>query len=299
MRCKVARNLVAGNIDELGLNPTSSPVPTAPPNAFKGGNISMEYLAGEQLKLSSAMVDHGSIYDRHPHAALTLQGKVPTNLRYLWKENECSKHFPNSPQEAGTNVFHYLEQRDLYRRMKKLEFPAFCVGSIVAVTKSDQYAPRGFTRFVGLCILKNEFQNMLRACFTLRNVILEEPLEINFFTNSPQIQKIEVLRHEMWYEHANSLEFLRDFPPRFSKIDEQMEAEPYSVEPSIFRFNTKDRNELKMWFDDDFQSRRRIGAPYMDREDWHPWGKAKTGYNGRRKYGYLQPNNVYINPNMI
>merc|ERR1739848_8750 len=122
------------------------------------------------------------------------------------------------------------------------------------------------------------FQNRMAATFTLRNVILDEPMEIVIHKYSPLIQKYEVLRHQVWKGHEKDLTMLRDYPPRFSTFAEDMLADPqYTFDnPYIYAPSDEDHAELKTWFDTDFERRRRPGAPYMAREDNHPWGKMKT-----------------------
>ena len=66
--------------------------------------------------------------------------------RFIWKEQDWCEGFPASPEEANVDVFTYLEQRDCYRRLKKMQFKEFCVGSFVEVTYADQYATDGFNR---------------------------------------------------------------------------------------------------------------------------------------------------------
>lgn len=64
----------------------------------------------------------------------------------VWEEQDCSESFPASPEEANLDLVHYLEQRDMWMRQRMLHIPKFCVGSIIAVTRGDMYAPDGFTR---------------------------------------------------------------------------------------------------------------------------------------------------------
>ena len=64
----------------------------------------------------------------------------------VWEELDCSESFANSPEEANLDLVHYLEQRDMWQRMKVLQIPNFCVGSIIAVTRADRFSPKGFTR---------------------------------------------------------------------------------------------------------------------------------------------------------
>lgn len=110
-------------------------------------------------------------------------------------------------------------------------------------------------RFVGICIAKNHWQNTLGATFTLRNVIDGEPMEVNFQLYSPNIQKIEVLKHEKRDKPA--LWYLRDYPPNNSYVNEAMEALPYTHEPSIYVKSKEERLKIEKWFDQVWKSKRR------------------------------------------
>ncbi|XP_002164420.3 large ribosomal subunit protein bL19m [Hydra vulgaris] len=220
--------------------------------------ISYDILVKNRLKKSDARVDPGSIYKTYPNAEKALIGKNP-KLRYVWDEQDCSNSFPSTPEEARLDLLNFLEQRDMWMRRKNLKIPQFCVGSIIKVTRADRLAPEGWTRFVGICIHKNYKQNMKGANFTLRNVLFDEPLEIRYPFYSPLIQKIEVLRHEKWENelHWNGLKFLRDYPPAYSTIDENMEAEEYTTEPVIRRWTDEDKDRVASWFKDIYKSRKR------------------------------------------
>lgn len=62
-----------------------------------------------------------------------------------------------------------LERLDMFRRREYVEVPEFYVGSVLAVTVSDKFAPGKTNRFVGICIMR-EYSG-LRHYFILRNVI--------------------------------------------------------------------------------------------------------------------------------
>lgn len=311
----VLRNLVE-DLDHVSLGETKGAQFDF--SVIKDGKISEEYLADQFIRqhIYSAKIDIGSIYQNIPDAVPTLQGKEPKEGKFIWdrqaarkalpepevvaaeqdtkgqttdqvEEAHCTQvavqEFPQSPQAANTNLLTFLQQRDIYRRGKVLDVPDFCVGSIVAVTRADKNLPRGSGRFVGIVTEMDPFQNRTAAMFTLRNVILDEPMEINIHKYSPLLQKIEVLRHQTWKGHETDLTMLRDYPPRFSTFAEDMPVEPqYTADyPFSYAPSESDRDDLKAWFDADFERRRRPGAPYMRREDNHPWGKLKTH---KRKY---------------
>ena len=101
-------------------------------------------------------------------------------------------------------------------------------------------------RFRGICIYKGHWQNSLGASFTLRNVIDNEPLEINFQLYSPLIQELKVLKHQKFKEHQ--LKYLRDYPPAFSFVSEKMKEQPYTEEPELFEFNEEHQKKIDRWF---------------------------------------------------
>ena len=101
-------------------------------------------------------------------------------------------------------------------------------------------------RFRGICIYKSHWQNSLGASFTLRNVIDNEPLEINFQLYSPLIQELKVLKHQRFREHQ--LKYLRDYPPSFSYVSNKMKEQAYTEEPEHFEFNDEHRKKIDRWF---------------------------------------------------
>ena len=109
-----------------------------------------------------------------------------------------------------------------------------------------------YCRFVGICILRDVPENVLYSRFTLRNMIDNEPIEFNFQLYSPLIQKIEVLKHERRTNWAGKedLTFLRDFPPEDSTVDENMEAVPYTDEPTPYVPKYGERMRIIQWFKD-------------------------------------------------
>ena len=72
--------------------------------------------------------------------------------RKVWEEQDCSNSFPDSPEAANLDLLNYLEQRDMWERHKNIDVPNFCVGSIIAVTRADQFAPQGWTRYCNFLI---------------------------------------------------------------------------------------------------------------------------------------------------
>lgn len=194
------------------------------------------------------------IYKTLPNAKVALDGATP-EPRFLWKEKDWPSGFPDSPEEAKTDVMTYLEQKDCYRRLQKLNAKDFSVGSVVAVTRADPLIAKGKVKFVGICIAKNHWQNTLGATFTLRNVVEGEPVEVNFQLYSPLIQRIEVLRHMR--RHRKALWYLRDYPPSMSSVNEKMKALPYTEEPELYIPTKEEKKKVKAWFSGVWKAKRR------------------------------------------
>lgn len=121
-----------------------------------------------------------------------------------------------------------LERKDMYRRRAILSIPEFYVGSIMAVTVADEFAPNKENRFVGICIAREGIG--LDANFTLRNVVDNQGIEIRYEMYHPHIQKIEMLKLEKRLDEE--LYYLRDAPPEYSTI-------PFDFEPVQFAKGSK------------------------------------------------------------
>lgn len=117
-----------------------------------------------------------------------------------------------------------LEREDMLARRSQIEIPEFYVGSILAVTVSDPNAPGKTSKFVGLCISRD--QQGLRHQFTLRNYIEHEGVEIRYDMYNPTIRSIEVLKLEKRLDEH--LYYLRDAEPEFSTFSFDMEPEHHS-----------------------------------------------------------------------
>ena len=217
-----------------------------------------ELLVSRILKNTDPSIDYGSIYKKCSNAHDALIGTKAVR-RVIWEEQDCTESFPGSPEEANLDVRHYIEQRDMWERRKILNIPKFCIGSIIAVTRGDQWSDTGFSRFVGICIHINPHRNTKGHLFVIRNVIMGEALEIQYPFYNPLIQKIEVLRHQYWENEMPfiGLRFLRDYPLEYSTIDEKMEAEEYNEEPSVRKWTSEDKEKIVNHFDDIYESRRR------------------------------------------
>ncbi|XP_064594441.1 LOW QUALITY PROTEIN: large ribosomal subunit protein bL19m-like [Liolophura sinensis] len=112
-----------------------------------------------------------------------------------------------------------LEREDMYRRRVNLDIPEFYVGSVMAVTVADQYAPGKKNRFLGICIHRGGYG--LRSSFILRNVIDDEGIEVMYEMYNPLIQKIEVLKLEKRLD--DELFYLRDAPKEHSFFPQNMD----------------------------------------------------------------------------
>ncbi|XP_065837950.1 large ribosomal subunit protein bL19m-like [Oscarella lobularis] len=118
----------------------------------------------------------------------------------------------------GTNLVDFLDRTDMHRRRTRIAIPDFCAGSYVAVTCSDPFAPKGETRFVGICIARRN--SRLASNFTLRNVVGGEPVEMTYDLYSPRLQNIEVLKLER--RRRAKLYYLRNRPAKQSTVSEHM-----------------------------------------------------------------------------
>ncbi|XP_064488797.1 large ribosomal subunit protein bL19m-like isoform X2 [Ornithodoros turicata] len=117
-----------------------------------------------------------------------------------------------------------LERMDMLKRRTAIEIPEFYVGSILAVTVSDNYAPGKQNRFVGICTEREG--HGLRHRFTLRNVVDHQGVEIMYDMYSPIILKIEVLRLEKRLD--DNLRYLRDALPEYSTFPLDMEPDAHT-----------------------------------------------------------------------
>ncbi|KAK6641327.1 hypothetical protein RUM44_013036 [Polyplax serrata] len=137
-----------------------------------------------------------------------------------------------------------LERRDMLRRRNIISIPEFYVGSIMAVTSSNQHASGKSTRFVGICIMK--YAQGLNSKFILRNIVEQQGVEILYNVYSPLIQKIEVLKLEKRLDEE--LFYLRDAPNEYSTVPFDMQPE-YRDEKSPVPLNTiKVKINPRPWF---------------------------------------------------
>jgi len=141
-----------------------------------------------------------------------------------------------------------------------LNIPTFCVGSILAVTYADKWSEMGSSKFVGICVHINPYVNTKGHMFILRNVIMDEGVEINFPFYNPLIQKIEVLLHQRWDNEVPGvgLRFLRDYPAEYSRVEENYKQDDYpeyTAVPTRRPWTDEDRSKVVKHFEDIFHSR--------------------------------------------
>lgn len=110
----------------------------------------------------------------------------------------------------------------MIKRRENLDIPEFYVGSILAVTVSDPFAPGKVSRFLGICIYREG--SGLNTCFTLRNIIDREGIEIRYDLYNPTIRSIELIKLEKRLDQ--DLRYLRDALPEYSTF-------PLDLEPEI------------------------------------------------------------------
>ncbi|GFY01710.1 39S ribosomal protein L19, mitochondrial [Trichonephila clavipes] len=153
--------------------------------------------------------------------------------------NHLKKFLPDPKFEFRNKVREKLERQDMLKRRAVIDIPEFYVGSILAVTASDAFAPGKENRFVGICIGRTYCG--LRATFTLRNIVDQQGVEIMYDLYNPTLLSIEVLRLEKRLDEH--LYYLRDAPPEYSVFPFDMEpefrveGEPVIVNPIKVKLN--------------------------------------------------------------
>ncbi|TGZ70157.1 hypothetical protein CRM22_003352 [Opisthorchis felineus] len=117
-----------------------------------------------------------------------------------------------------------LERREMMLRRRTFAIPEFYVGSILAVSIADKFAPDGIHRFVGICI--ERLNEGLWTTFTVRNVIEKTAVEIKYELYNPTLQSLEVLLLEKRLDQ--NLLYLRDAPLQESRVPFDMAPVPHS-----------------------------------------------------------------------
>ncbi|XP_074662892.1 large ribosomal subunit protein bL19m-like [Tubulanus polymorphus] len=156
--------------------------------------------------------------------------EIPREFR-----NSHPEFLPNASWWMRDRITEKLERRDMMRRRAVIDIPEFYVGSILAVTVSDPYAPGKKNRFVGLCIERGGWG--LRSNFLLRNIVDGLGVEILYELYNPTVQKIELLKLEKRLD--DSLFYLRDCPPEYSTIPFDMEPIPHQKGAPVPVFTEK------------------------------------------------------------
>jgi large subunit ribosomal protein L19 len=141
-----------------------------------------------------------------------------SELRFAYPE-----FLPNPVLQYRNKTYDKLMRLDLIRRRTVLDIPEFYVGSVLAVTISDPYAPGKVSKFVGICI-QRQGQGTY-ANFTLRNRVDGQGVEIRYDLYNPTIREIQVLKLEKRLD--SELMYLRDALPEYSYFPFDMTPEPH------------------------------------------------------------------------
>ncbi|XP_060085787.1 large ribosomal subunit protein bL19m-like [Ylistrum balloti] len=175
--------------------------------------------------------------------------KVPRDFTEVYPE-----FLPNrGPNWSKDTLRDALERNDMLNRRRHLKMPEFYVGSILAVTAADIFAPNKSSRFVGICIERG--RQGMEHIFTLRNVIDGQGVEISYHLYNPTIQRIEVLKLEKRLDEH--LRYLRNAPQEYSTVPFDLKVtlipkgQPIPINGQIVPLNPKpwlerwERQELK------------------------------------------------------
>lgn len=162
---------------------------------------------------------------------------------YLSYRHIYAEFLPDPNVKFRNTIREKLERKDMISRRTQVAIPEFYVGSIMAVTISDQHSPGKTERFVGICIKREGCG--LRASFILRNVIDNEGVEVLYELYDPTIQKIEVLRLEKRLDEQ--LLYLRDSYPEYSTFDVNMTPELITEDTPVPVNTTKVKLKPRPW----------------------------------------------------
>lgn len=187
--------------------------------------------------------DEELIQNRPPPRKNFKESLLPNDWHKLI--DKYPEFLPDPKNNSPTAVFRMID--DMLKRRTVLEIPEFYVGSILAVTLSDQYSETKKSRFVGICI---ERQGQMKfSTFTLRNIIDGMGCEIRYELYNPLILSIEVLKLEKRLD--DSLIYLRDALPEYSTIPEDMKpvvnVNPDEVPINKTRVKMKPRPWSRRW----------------------------------------------------
>ncbi|KAI8791959.1 39S ribosomal protein L19, mitochondrial [Biomphalaria glabrata] len=166
---------------------------------------------------------HHDLVDKHRRSPLQkgtevlqtdTEVKAPRDYRFVMPE-----FMPRPNFEDRDRVLEKLERCDMFRRRTNITIPEFYVGSIMAVSISDPYAPNKRNRFVGICIDRGGIG--LKAYFVLRNVVDGLGVEVMYQMYNPTVHSIEVLKLEKRLDEQ--LYYLRNCPLEYSTFSFDME----------------------------------------------------------------------------
>ncbi|PAA49053.1 hypothetical protein BOX15_Mlig004489g3, partial [Macrostomum lignano] len=148
------------------------------------------------------------------------QAEVPPEIKRLYQEALP----PIVSQDYRDPIVESLHRAEMMRRRRVINIPEFHVGSILAVSVMDKHAPNKVNRFVGLCILRRH--TGLFTTFTLRNMVDQVCVQIEYELYSPSIVSIQLLKLERRLD--DNLLYLMDAPHSHCTIPFDMVPEPYS-----------------------------------------------------------------------
>ncbi|XP_065308341.1 large ribosomal subunit protein bL19m isoform X3 [Dermacentor albipictus] len=213
---------------------------------------SCRFLAVQSPEPSDAPVENVVVDRRN-------RSKLPDKLvdyRFIYPE-----FLPDRDFSLRNSIREKLERKDMLNRRSVIEIPEFYVGSIMAVTVSDNNAPGKQNRFVGICIMRAGIG--MRHRFTLRNVIDNQGVEIMYDLYCPLLLKIEVLRLEKRLDEH--LRYLRDAPLEYSTFPFDMEPQTHSegaaVPINTLKVKLKPRPWLERWERQNLKGVQDLGLP--------------------------------------
>ncbi|KAK6170810.1 hypothetical protein SNE40_019114 [Patella caerulea] len=209
-----------------------------------------ELLPTRNYLLPETVEEHRkSELSKHPELPPSITSEnVPADFRFVYPE-----FLPDPQYDRRDSIRERLEREDMYRRRAVIDIPEFYVGSIMAVTVSDQYSPNKENRFVGICIDRGGVG--LRAFFILRNVVDGQGIEIMYEMYNPTLQSIQVLKLEKRVD--DKLYYLRDAPQEYSTFPFDMDPIPVpkgsTVPVNKMKVQLNPRPWLERWERQDLQ----------------------------------------------
>jgi len=129
---------------------------------------------------------------------------------------------PTRVQERRNRLREMIERQDMMNRRVHLDIPEFYVGSIIAVTCADKFAPSRQLRFLG--IVTERLDQGLRHRIMVRNAVDGMGVQYAFDIYSPTVLKIEVIKLQRHADHH--MRYLRDAPVESYTFAQNMPAVP-------------------------------------------------------------------------